>query len=243
VTVRYATRCAALLASGLAWIVVIHGVALAQTPRETVPQATASPAATPAAPSPAPASAAPATATATPATAAPLELPEKTLFLGEPNFPAEAAAKRLSGKAVIRADVAADGRLVNPVVHTTSGSPVLDAAALAHAGTLGLRRHEGATLPAQALLPVEFALDTLRTLGDKRCSEFITDHANFMALRADANAREMPVFGLANGVIVASRIGDFSYISKLGAAREITIATCAKSPSKKFFDVYQKALR
>lgn len=240
---RQATRCAALLASGLAGIIAIHGIAVAQTPRESVPQPTASPAAAQAAPSSAPASTAPAAATATPATAAPLELPEKTLFLGAPDFPAEAAAKRLSGKAVVRVEVAADGRFVNPTVHTTSGSPVLDAAAVAHAGTLGLRRREGDTLPAQALLPVEFALDTLRTLGDKRCSEFNTDHANFMALRADANAREMPIFGLANGVIVASRIGDFSYISKLGAARDTTIATCAKSPSKKFFDVYQKALR
>lgn len=209
------------------------GASSTDTPTAAQPSAPQTPSATPP-PSPPP----------LPPMPPEMTVSERSVFFYDESFPPEAVEQRLSGTAVVRATVAADGRFVDVVVDTSSGSPILDEAAVRYAGSLGLRAgRPEASYTIKVRLPVQFVLDSLSTLPKKTCAEFNTDYAKYRGLKPGNEAADMPVFTLATGVIAAARIGDYAYITKLRSAREKTIETCAKSPGKTFLDVYARGLR
>jgi len=57
-------------------------------------------------------------------------VPARTSFNPRPQYPAEALAARLSGRVVLRATIAADGRVTSVSVDRSSGVTILDRAAL-----------------------------------------------------------------------------------------------------------------
>jgi TonB family protein len=171
-------------------------------------------------------------------------LREISLFPYSEDFPSEAKAQRLSGEVVIRADALATGTLANVRVETSSGSPVLDDAALAVVAKLGGKPRDADAPPLPLRIPIGFSLDSLQTLSSKTCGEFNQDFAQYRTLRPGATAADMRVFDLASGAWVSMRgTMALDVIKRLPSAPGKVAGTCSKRPDSKFLDAFMDAMR
>jgi len=76
-----------------------------------------------------------------------------------PQYPAEALASRLSGKVIVRAVLDPDGAVVNASVHRSSGSPLLDKAAIAAVRNWQFSPSQpGRSGPRHLAVPINFVL-------------------------------------------------------------------------------------
>ena len=169
---------------------------------------------------------------------------EISLFPYSEGFPAAATAQRLSGGVIIRADVLAAGTVANARVESSSGSPVLDDAALAAAAKLAFKPRTPDAAPIAVRIPVGFSLDSLQTLPTKSCGEFNQDLAQYRTLKPGANAGDMRVFDLAAGVWVTTKgTTALTTLERLPSAPEKVAERCTKRPGSKFLDAFMEAMR
>ena len=169
---------------------------------------------------------------------------EISLFPYSEGFPAEATAQRLSGQAMVRADVLATGAVANARLESSSGSGVLDEAALSAAAKLAFKPRDPAAAPIPVRIPVSFSLDSVQTLSTKSCGEFNHDLAAFRTLKPGAKVADMRVFDLVTGVWITTK-GSMSLdiLKRLPSAPEKVADACAKRPAAKFLDAFMKAMR
>ena len=169
---------------------------------------------------------------------------EISLFPYSEGFPAAATAQRLSGEVVIRADVLAAGTVGNARMESSSGSNVLDEAALSAAAKLAFKPRAPDAAPVPVRIPVGFSLDSLQTLSTKSCGEFNEDLATFRTLKPGAKATDMRVFDLASGVWVTTKgTMALNTLKRLPSAPEKVASACAKRPGSKFIDAFMDAMR
>lgn len=166
-------------------------------------------------------------------------------------YPAALSARGLQGKIQLQATVPPDGIVRHVDVTRSSGSPELDAAAVAR--VQALRLPHGADEPdLDAHFDVEFVKDTNETIPRKRCDEFAADLAAFARMHPGAPRGDYPAFALAREFLLEAAIRGsdaFEDLPKalmnrelLRAADDHAVAECATHPASLFLDVYGRLL-
>lgn len=162
-------------------------------------------------------------------------------------YPPALSGRGLQGTIELQATVPPDGVARHVVVTRSSGSPELDAAAVARVQALKLPH--GADEPdLDAHFDVEFVKDTNETIPRKRCGEFGTDLAAFARMHPGAPRGDYPAFALAHEILLEAAIrrsDSFEDLPKawmdrdlLRAADDRAVAECAAHPASLFLDVY-----
>lgn len=165
-------------------------------------------------------------------------LPKQAPEPGSQYYPQEIAAAGMQGVALIRAGIAPDGWLIDPVVERSSQSSQLDELAMGFVRATKLKPNEGAAFPDAVMVPVAFERDTVVTLPDKTCAEFNADLAYARTLSPAASAGDVRAYKLATGMMMfmpgvsqQQVIGVATNLKKLPPVVE---KACAKSPEAKF---------
>ncbi|RNF83740.1 TonB family protein [Montanilutibacter psychrotolerans] len=121
---------------------------------------------------------------------------------GSEHYPAGVVTSGAQGTVIVRAGIAPDGWLVDPVVEQSSKSPSLDALALAYAKATKLKQKDGAAFPPSILVPIEFRKDTVLTIRQKSCGDFNADLAFARSISPGATAQQTQGFRLATGMLM-----------------------------------------
>ncbi len=157
------------------------------------------------------------------------------VFAGTAHYPQELADKGVQGTAVLSTEVRVDGTFGPSVLVESSGSPELDATAVALASTLKANRQEVAK---PVLLPIVFYKDGMSNLHLKTCAEFNADQAYFAATFPSRPVGDMNIFKMATAAVVAINGINMSSIGKLNSAPQKTAEACAKRPKRLFLEEF-----
>jgi TonB family protein len=160
-------------------------------------------------------------------------------------YPEGAAERGVQGTVTIHVQLSPEGVFSNPVLHESSRSEELDAAAMALAPRLKYTPPDvGAALPTELLVPIEFRKDSLETLGAKTCTEFNVDAAYFAETFPELPLTDMAVFDLVMGVLAfrveAKQREELARI--LPQIRQDMIAACRDAPASRFVEHALKAI-
>ena len=160
-------------------------------------------------------------------------------------YPEGAAARGVQGTVTIHVELSPEGVFSNPILHESSRSDELDAAAMALAPRLKYTPPDaGAALPPELLVPIEFRKDTLDTLGAKTCTDYNVDAAYFAETFPELPLSDMPVFDLVIGVLAfrveARRREDLAKV--LPQIRQDMIEACRDAPASRFVEHALKAI-
>jgi len=154
-------------------------------------------------------------------------------------YPEGAAERGVQGTATIRAELSPEGVFSNPVLHESSRSDLLDAAAIALVPRLKYTPTEvGAARPTSLLVPIEFRKDSLETLGAKTCADFNVDAAYFQETFPEQTLNDMPVFDLVMGIL-AFRVEAnrrLALAQRLGQLKQDMVAACREAPDSGFLE-------
>lgn len=168
----------------------------------------------------------------------PRRLEPVTVLAGTPNYPSGAAEKGVQGTSLVQADLAEGGSFSTPRVHRSSGSHVLDQAALALLPRLQIAPGGAQSVPqpGTVLVPVAFRKDTLASLPNKTCADFNRDAAYFATTFPQRSLRDMPVFDLATAALVAALPAAQQVALARGLAdiQRAVIAHCREEPQARF---------
>jgi TonB family protein len=160
---------------------------------------------------------------------------------GERGYSPELAAQSIQGKVVLHLKLKADGGVETATVHTSSRAEVLDQLALQL--VQGLRYKTSAATPlTEVLAPIEYRRDSLTTLGDKTCAEFLLDARYYAQTFPDQTPRSMPVINMTAGMLFLGSKGDLSqrmrWLKQVeAAAREIRPA-CEREPEAGYLKTF-----
>jgi TonB family protein len=160
---------------------------------------------------------------------------------GERGYTPELAAQGIQGKVVLHLKLKPDGMVETATVQTSSRAEALDQLALTLVQRL--RYKTSLTTPlTEVLAPIEYRRDSLATLGDKTCAEFLIDARYYAQTFPDQTPRSMPVINMTAGMLFLGSKGDLSqrmrWLKQVeAAAREIRPA-CEREPEAGYLKTF-----
>ncbi|MFO1228512.1 energy transducer TonB [Roseateles sp.] len=161
---------------------------------------------------------------------------------GERGYTPELAAQGIQGKVVLHLKLKPDGMVEVATVQTSSRAEALDQLALSMVQRLRYRTSLPTPL-TEVLAPIEYRRDTLASLPEKRCAEFMLDAGYYEKTFPEQKLRSMPVVNMTAGMLFLGKgAGDLSQRMKWlkqveAAAREIRNA-CEREPEAGYLKTF-----
>ncbi|WP_185960167.1 TonB family protein [Erythrobacter insulae] len=154
----------------------------------------------------------------------------------------ELQALGAQGEPTIDFVIRADGSITDIVVSKSTGSPELDAVAVALVGQFTAqpgRDAAGNPVDVAAEMPLNFWKDSLAKgqLGEKTCAEFLIDADWHLAMFPDQTIKDMRIWKLTLGAAVLVHPDSFAF--KKPTPQDV-YDNCQKKPKAGFFKTFMK---
>ena len=185
-----------------------------------------------------------------PPTTAPRVTPPKVLTSPQPVYPEALKAIGAQGEVALKGLVRADGTLVDATVTTGSRVPELDQLALEAFRTWTFKPGldaDGKPMDAPAVTKIAFRKDSVSSMAEKTCAEFVIDQDWYKATWPEPEAKS-PLYYSTLGLFTLMMInkggstGLLTMVRDFGPAWQKTYDTCRKKPDALYIKILAKAL-
>ncbi|PWF40988.1 TonB family protein [Massilia glaciei] len=162
---------------------------------------------------------------------------------GQALYPSALANTGAQGTAVIEGVAHPGGTLSGLKVVKTSRSAALDRNALVLVKIIDLDMKKTLAEPMKFTVSIVFMRDSLETLKEKPCSDFIADYDYFTKTFPELPSKKMPLIGYASGILLLAKMDAYkALMAREEAVIASAVARCRAHPENRFMATFVREI-